>query len=126
MSLEQRLAIAREEAEGLAQRRSDMDEQCLNERTRLAEANGRLRDLQLSQPSSREDIRRLQSQLETLAARYSATAAELRACRERASRDETRIAKTKADVLGEEEARGRAVEIAAKRREELDEALNDF
>jgi len=118
------LTAARSEAEAFQQRSRNLSEQCLSERKRLAETNSRIRHLQLSRPGGQEDLRRLQSELEALTAQYAAAAGELRGCRERAGRDETRLAKLRAEALGEEEARDQASEAGAVRREELDEALS--
>lgn len=118
------LSLARNEAEALQQRSKALSEQCLSERKRLAETNSRIRHLQLSRPGGQEDLRRLQGELETLTAQYAAAAGELRGCRERAGRDDVRLAKLRAEALGEEEARDQASEAGAARREELDEALS--
>jgi len=118
------VANMRGEEEALALRKRGLDEECSDERARLAETNGRLRHIQLSRTGGQEDLRRLQGELETLTARYAAAATELRSGRERAGRDEGRLAKLRAEALGEEEARDHASEVGATRREELDEALS--
>lgn len=122
----QQLSAVRAETEALAQRRKALDELCLTERARLAETQGRLRHQQMSRPDAKEELRRLQGQLQTLSARSTAAATELDGLRERTSRDEIRLAKLRSELAEEEEFLERATREAAVHREDGDEALADL
>lgn len=122
----QDLSTARAEAEECHQRRMALDEQCASERSRLAEVNSRFRQMQITRPVGQTELRRLQSQLQTLTTQYHTAAEELKSHRERASKENAALAELKSEALSEEESRDRASELAAKHREELNEALGEL
>jgi len=123
---QKQLAAVRAETEALTHRKKSLDELCLTERAKLAETNSRLRQQQLSRPEGKEEIRRLQTQLEMLTARSTAAAADLENLKERARRDEDRLAKLKSDIVVEEEARERAASEAGLHRDEVEQALGEL
>ncbi|CAE8694151.1 unnamed protein product, partial [Polarella glacialis] len=73
----EQLSAVRAETEALAVRRRSLEELCLSDRAKLAETNASLRHKQLSRPEGRDDLRRLQGQLQTFAARCVAADAEI-------------------------------------------------
>eukprot|EP00928_Gymnodinium_smaydae_P018499 TRINITY_DN17037_c0_g2_i1.p1 TRINITY_DN17037_c0_g2~~TRINITY_DN17037_c0_g2_i1.p1 ORF type:complete len:879 (+),score=226.26 TRINITY_DN17037_c0_g2_i1:137-2638(+) len=124
--MEAELQRAQAEREDLARRRASLDEQCAGERARLAEANNRIRQLQMSRPTGADELRQLQERFETLSARYAATAAELKGTLERTARDDARAAELKAEASEEDEARARFSDNAASQREDLRVALSEL
>lgn len=123
---QEELCRARAETEDCQHRRQALDEQCASERSRLAEVNSRFRQMQITRPVGHTELRRLQSQLQTLTSQYNAAAEELTAHRERATSEEAQLSELKAVALSEEESRDQAGELAAKHREELSEALSEL
>eukprot|EP00927_Polykrikos_kofoidii_P071204 TRINITY_DN67504_c0_g1_i1.p1 TRINITY_DN67504_c0_g1~~TRINITY_DN67504_c0_g1_i1.p1 ORF type:complete len:1092 (+),score=212.91 TRINITY_DN67504_c0_g1_i1:122-3397(+) len=123
---EECLEKIRAEKETLSQRRRALDQQCANDRARVAEANSRIRQLHVSRPSGRDELRRLQGRLDSLGAQCTAAAVELQECRERASRDETRVSELRAEVQSEEQSQSHVNELASSQREELTEALSEL
>lgn len=123
---QQELCKTRAEAEDCQQRRVALDEQCVSERSRLAEVNSRFRQMQITRPVGHTELRRLQSQLQALTSQYHAAAEELTGHRERAAKEEASLTEFKAEALREEEARDHASELAARHREELSEALSEL
>lgn len=121
---EEQLSSVRFDVEAKGRQRALLEEQCLQGRARLAETNVRLRHFQLSGPTEREELKRLELQLENLAARVAAASAELAGSRERGAREEAQIQSLRSEVVTEDEARNLAGKAAFSRREELDEALN--
>jgi len=122
---QKQLTAVRAETEALTQRKKSLDEVCLSERAKLAESHSRLRQQQMSRPEGKEELRRLQGQMESLTARSTAAAADLETLKERSRRDEDRLAKLKSEIVAEEEARDRAAAEAGLHRDDVEQALGD-
>ena len=100
------LQRARGEAESLMQQRSVLEDKCSHEQGRLNEANLRVRQLKMS--TGGDDLRKMEGQVQALSLQYTSTAEALQQCRDDALRDDARLTKLRAEILGEEEAREHA------------------
>jgi len=111
------------ESQALASQVAVLDEQHVDRTARLLRYDGRLRKFHMVQPGDVEDLRKLQGRVATLCACQTAMSTELRAVRERETKEEVEVSKVKAELTAEDEARRRSNANASRRREELDAAF---
>jgi len=122
--MNEELQRARGEAESLMQQRSVLEDKCAQEQGRLNEANLRVRQLKMS--TGGDDLRKMEGQVQALSLQYTSTAEALQQCRDDALRDDARLTKLRAEILGEEEAREHASLEASAQREELNDTSSDL
>lgn len=118
---EDELCRARARHEALRRRRDGLTEESVGECARLADASGRLRQLQRARPCEHDELKRDHVRLEAMASRYATMSAELQSCRERIAGSEQRLHTCRSEARSEDEARQQATEESVTQREELRE-----